>query len=238
MMNIHILYFATFRDLTGLKEEDIHLQNASTILELKEHLLQRYPNIEKALPTSVVAINREFAFDGDVLKDGDEVAIFPPVSGGTEDFKVHIELVEGSFDFNVILEKMIQPTTGAACAFTGIVRRKTSRGDAHETAYLEYDAYQPMAEEKLRQIAKEIKDQWPSIESVAIVQRVGHIDPGTPSVLVVCTAAHRDTGVFEAARFGIDRLKEIVPIWKKEVGPDGEHWVEGEYLPDRDDKHS
>jgi molybdopterin synthase catalytic subunit len=95
-----------------------------------------------------------------------------------------------------------------------------------------------MAEEKLQQIADEIKDQWPSVEGLAIVQRVGHIDPGVPSVLVACTAAHRDTGVFEAARFGIDRLKEIVPIWKKEVGPDGEYWVEGEYNPDKDDLHS
>jgi molybdopterin synthase catalytic subunit len=235
MMNIHILYFATFRDLTGLKEEDINIPNAATVLELKNYLVQRYPSVEKALPTSVVAINREFAFDDDLLKAGDEVAIFPPVSGGTQDFQILIDLVEGSFDFNVILEQMVRPTTGAACAFTGIVRGKTSRGEDHETAYLEYDAYQPMAEEKLRQIAHEIKDQWPSIEGVAIVQRVGHIDPGTPSVLVACTAAHRDTGVFEAARYGIDRVKEIVPIWKKEVGPDGEYWVEGDYIPDRDD---
>jgi molybdopterin synthase catalytic subunit len=73
------------------------------------------------------------------------------------------------------------------------------------------------------------------VEGIAIVQRIGHLEPGTPTVLIACTAAHRDTGVFEAARYGIDRLKQIVPIWKKEIGPDGEVWVEGAYMPDLDD---
>jgi molybdopterin synthase catalytic subunit len=73
------------------------------------------------------------------------------------------------------------------------------------------------------------------VEGIAIVQRIGRLFPGTPTVLIACTAAHRDTGVFEAARYGIDRLKEIVPVWKKEVGSRGETWVEGEYLPERGD---
>ena len=237
-MKVSLLYFATFRDLTGLREESIHLALNATVLDLKNELVRLHPDVEKALPTAVVAINRDFAFDEDELQEGDEVAIFPPVSGGKDAFRIHLEVVDSDLDFNSVLEKLVQPTTGAACVFTGIVREKTTRGDAHDTAYLEYEAYQPMADEKLRQIASEIKERWPSVEGVAIVQRVGHLDPGTPSVLVACTAAHRDTGVFEAARFGIDRLKEIVPIWKKEVGPDGEHWVEGEYIPDQDDLSS
>jgi molybdopterin converting factor subunit 1 len=237
-MKIHILYFATFRDLTGLREEDISLSNNATVVDLKDQLIIHHPPVEDALPTAVIAINREFAFDEDELRDGDEVAIFPPVSGGRDDFHIHIEIVDRAFDHNAILADLIRPTTGAACFFTGIVRAKTTGAEGHETAYLEYEAYRPMAEEKLRQIASEIRDRWPSIEGVAIVQRIGHIDPGTPSVLVACTAAHRDTGVFEAARFGIDRLKEIVPIWKKEVSPDGEYWVEGEYIPDANDLNS
>jgi molybdopterin synthase catalytic subunit len=237
-MKISLLYFATFRDLTGLREEVIHLALSATVLDLKKELVRLHPDVEKALPTAVVAINRDFAFDEDELHEDDEVAIFPPVSGGTDDFRVHLEVVDSNLDFNSVLEKLVRPTTGAACVFTGIVRAKTTRGDAHDTTYLEYEAYQPMADEKLHQIASEIKEQWPSVEGVAIVQRVGHIDPGVPSVLVACTASHRDTGVFEAARFGIDRLKEIVPIWKKEVGPEGERWVEGEYFPDQDDLDS
>jgi molybdopterin synthase catalytic subunit len=92
-----------------------------------------------------------------------------------------------------------------------------------------------MAEAKMRQVAEEIRQKWPAVEGIAIVQRIGHLVPGTPTVLIACTAAHRDTGVFEAARYGIDRLKQIVPIWKKEIGPDGEVWVEGAYMPDLDD---
>jgi molybdopterin synthase catalytic subunit len=84
----------------------------------------------------------------------------------------------------------------------------------------------------MQQVAAEIRARWPAVEGIAIVQRIGRLDPGTPTVLIVCTAAHRDTGVFEAARYGINRLKEIVPVWKKEVGPQGEYWVEGEYIPD------
>jgi len=99
------------------------------------------------------------------------------------------------------------------------VRGITERGIVHETRFLEYEAYQLMAEAKMRQVAEEIRSRWPSVEGIAIVQRVGRLYPQTPTVLIVCTAAHRDTGVFDAARYGIDRLKEIVPIWKKKLVP-------------------
>ena len=92
-----------------------------------------------------------------------------------------------------------------------------------------------MAERKMQQVAEEIRGRWSSIEGIAIIQRIGTLYPGTPTVLIACTAAHRDTGVFEAARYGIDRLKEIVPVWKKEVGPTGEAWVEGDYIPNEKD---
>ena len=88
-----------------------------------------------------------------------------------------------------------------------------------------------MAEGKLKQVADEIRDRWPAIEGIAIIQRIGHLDAGTPTVAIACSAGHRNSGVFEAARYGIDRLKQIVPVWKKEVGPDGEVWIEGEYIP-------
>ena len=140
-------------------------------------------------------------------------------------------ITEEEINLNDLLAKITLPTTGAAAIFTGMVRGVTSRDDPHETAYLEYEAYVPMAEAKMRQVAEEIRSKWSSVEGIAIVQHVGKLYPQTPTVLIACTAAHRDTGVFEAARYGIDRLKEIVPIWKKEVGPDGEFWVEGEYIP-------
>ena len=141
------------------------------------------------------------------------------------------KITEEEIDLNDLLAKVTLPTTGAAAIFTGMVRGVTTRDDPHQTVYLEYEAYVPMAEAKMKQVVEEIRSQWPSIEGIAIVQRVGKLYPQTPTVLIACTAAHRDTGVFEAARYGIDRLKEIVPIWKKEVGPNGEFWVEGDYIP-------
>jgi molybdopterin synthase catalytic subunit len=140
-------------------------------------------------------------------------------------------ITEEVLDLDALLDSITLPSTGAAAIFTGMVRGVTSRGDAHETVYLEYEAYKPMAESKMKQVADEIRERWPTIEGIAIVQRIGHLTPRTPTVLIACTAAHRDTGVFEAARYGIDRLKEIVPVWKKEVGPNGEEWIEGDYIP-------
>jgi molybdopterin synthase catalytic subunit len=140
-------------------------------------------------------------------------------------------ITEEALDLDDLLARITLPSTGAAAIFTGLVRGLTERGMHHETTYLKYEAYQPMAEMKMRQIADEIRLKWPSVEGIAIVQRVGHLDPGTPTVVIACSSAHRDNGVFEAARYGIDRLKEIVPIWKKEVGPHGAEWVEGEHHP-------
>lgn len=140
-------------------------------------------------------------------------------------------ITEDEIDLNDLLARITLISTGAAAIFTGMVRGETKRGEEHQTEYLEYEAYIPMAEEKMKQVADEIRAKWDAVEGIAIVQRIGKLYPKTPTVLIACTAAHRDTGVFEAARYGIDRLKEIVPIWKKEVSPSGEFWVEGEYIP-------
>ncbi len=140
-------------------------------------------------------------------------------------------ITEDEIDLNALLDFITLPSTGAAAIFTGMVRGITSRNDPHETVYLEYEAYKPMAEAKMKQVADEIRARWPIVEGIAIIQRIGRLYPRTPTVLIACTAAHRDTGVFDAARYGIDRLKEIVPVWKKEVGPQGEEWVEGDYIP-------
>jgi len=140
-------------------------------------------------------------------------------------------ITETEIDLDDLLAQITLHSTGAAAIFTGMVRGITSRADPHETVYLEYEAYKPMAEAKMKQVADEIRERWETIEGIAIIQRIGRLYPRTPTILIACTAAHRDTGVFDAARYGIDRLKEIVPIWKKEVGPNGEEWVEGDYVP-------
>lgn len=140
-------------------------------------------------------------------------------------------ITDEEIDLNDLLARITLTSTGAAAIFTGMVRGETARGEAHVTEYLEYEAYVPMAEAKMKQVADEIRARWKDVQGIAIVQRIGKLYPKTPTVLIACTAAHRDTGVFEAARYGIDRLKEIVPIWKKEVSPNGEEWVEGDYIP-------
>lgn len=146
-------------------------------------------------------------------------------------FPTIYSITEGEIDLNDLLARITLDSTGAAAIFTGMVRGITARDNPHETAYLEYESYKPMAEAKMKQVAEEIRERWNTIEGIAIIQRIGKLYPCTPTVLIACTAAHRDTGVFEAARYGIDRLKEIVPVWKKEVGPNGEEWVAGDYIP-------
>jgi len=147
------------------------------------------------------------------------------------EFPTIFSITQDEIDLNELLARITLTSTGAAAIFAGMVRGTTSRGDVHDTDYLEYEAYIPMAEAKMKQVADEIRLKWPIVEGVAIVQRIGKLYPKTPTVLIACTAAHRDTGVFDAARYGIDRLKEIVPIWKKEVSPGGEFWVEGDHFP-------
>jgi molybdopterin synthase catalytic subunit len=146
-------------------------------------------------------------------------------------FPTVVAITEDEIDLNALVARVTLDSTGAAAVFTGLVRGITSRENPHETVYLDYESYKPMAEAKMNQVADEIRGRWPDVEGIAIVQRVGRLYPRTPTVLIACTAAHRDTGVFEAARYGIDRLKEIVPVWKKEVSPTGEAWVEGDYFP-------
>ncbi|MBE9524785.1 MAG: molybdenum cofactor biosynthesis protein MoaE [Chloroflexi bacterium] len=146
-------------------------------------------------------------------------------------FPTIFSITEHQLNLNDLLAQITLPSTGAACFFTGMVRAETSRGGAYQTDFLEYEAYAPMAEAKMEQIADEIRTRWPMVEGIAMIQRIGRLVPGTPTVTIACTAAHRDTGVFEAARYGIDRLKQIVPVWKKEIGPDADTWVEGAYSP-------
>lgn len=230
-MRVKLLFFATLRDRFGQKSLELDLPEGMNVRQLKEFLAEQYPALRESLRSVLVSVDREFAFDETPLHPNAEIAFFPPVSGGAADFPLIIQVTEDEIDINALLAMITLESTGAAAIFSGMVRGVTERGEPHRTAYLEYEAYVPMAEAKMRQVAAEIRQRWPSIQGMALVQRIGRLFPRTPTVLIACTAAHRDTGVFEAARYGIDRLKEIVPIWKKEVGPGGEYWVEGEYRP-------
>jgi molybdopterin synthase catalytic subunit len=240
MITVTVLFFATLRERAGVLQASLQLPVGSDVAAFKQALFAAYPQLAPHAKAILVAINKEFAFDADPVPDGAEIALFPPVSGGSGAPPTQLTITEDALDLNAMLASITLPSTGAACFFSGMVRAETTRGEPHSTQHLVtqhlvYEAYVPMAEAKLAQVAAEIRLRWPAVEGIAIAQRIGTLQPGTPTVLIACTADHRDSGVFEAARYGIDRLKEIVPIWKKEVGPHGEEWVEGEYLPTESD---
>ncbi len=232
MTRVNVLFFATLKDRAGIDRTTMVLKPDAVVKDLKVALAADFPELAPALDSALISVNREYAFDGEMIPDEAEVAIFPPVSGGdASELPTHFAITNEELDLNAVLARITLPATGAACFFTGMVRGITSLETTVETSYLEYEAYEEMAREKMAQVADEIRSRWPELQGIAIVQRIGRLYPGTPTVLIACTAGHRDRGAFEAARYGIDRLKEIVPIWKKEVGPEGQSWVEGHYTP-------
>lgn len=229
-MEVQIRLFATLKDRAGREQISVQLPDGASVADLLKAVGETYPALQPYLSSAVVAINHEFAFPEDSLHPGDEVALFPPVSGGEGD-PLRPELVALTtepIDLNALVRAVITPRSGAVALFTGVVRGE--EGD-RRVEFLEYEAYRPMAEAKMRQIAAEIRERWPLIHGVALVQRVGRMEVGEITVAVVVSSGHRHEGVFEAARYGIDRLKEIVPVWKKEIGSHGEVWIEGHYHP-------
>ena len=240
-MHVKVLFFATLRVLVGARQLTIEISDAtSTVAHLRQALVERYPAATDNLNIALSAINEEFAFDGDAIHDGDEIAFFPPVSGGSDPMPKRPEiflLPESRISHDDLIAAITTPRTGAVCLFTGMVRGQTDKeGHLPQTESLEYEAYRPMALSKMKQVAAEIREAWQKIEGIAIAQRIGKLSVGENTVLIACSAPHRDDGCFEAARYGIDRLKEIVPVWKKEIGADGQAWVEGDYQPRAKDK--
>lgn len=245
-MELEIRLFATLKDRAGQERIQIQLAEPADVRRLREVIAARYPQLASSLPTALVAVNKAFALPETPVEPGDEIAIFPPVSGGsiaagsdvTGDDQTgmphptYFALTAAAPDLNAIIAHLTRPDTGAVVTFSGAVRGETEReGWPSETIHLEYEAYEAMAQEKMAQIAREIWQRWPLVKGVAIVQRIGKLQVGDATTLVSCAAGHRDQGAFEAARYGIDRLKEIVPVWKKEVGPDASVWIEGAYYP-------
>jgi molybdopterin synthase catalytic subunit/molybdopterin converting factor small subunit len=253
-MKLTVVLFATLKDRAGAGQVVVELPEGASTAALVAALGAQHPALGPALASAVVAVNREFAFEDVTLRPDDEVALFPPVSGGVDipaggaDWPEVLRVTDETLDFNALVRAISGPATGGVCVFTGLVRGETAPARAsglqvpeggdrlRVTARLHYEAYAPMAEEKLRQVVAEIRARWPDVQGIAIVQRVGTLEAGEPTVIIAVAAGHRDQGIFEAARYGIDRLKEIVPVWKQEIGPDGQAWVTGHYHPTPDDR--
>lgn len=219
-MKLRILYFATFRDVTGVREETLSFTEGLHVKDLKSRLGKNHPELIKAFDSAIVAVNRELAFDDHLLKEGDEVAIFPPVSGGSAEDLTIIRVTQEPLDMNALFEEIITPNAGAACVLTGVVQAHLERDEPRETAHRSCEPNAPMTEKQMQQLAREIRERWAEVEGVAIVRRIDDGQPGTPTVMIVCTAAYRNAEVFEAARYGIDRLTEGVPILMKEFDPE------------------
>lgn len=230
-MQIKILLFATLKDAAGTNRLTLSLpESVDTVAAVRHHLIAQYPDAEAHFQRAIAACNQEFATPETPVTDGDEIAFFPPVSGGNppELFRLATEPI----DHDAIIAAITTPTTGAVCLFSGFVRGQTDKdGHLPETLALEYEAYEPMALAKMQQVADEIRNRWHNVEGIAIIQRIGKLEVGQNTVLIACASPHRDDGCFEAARYGIDRLKAIVPVWKKEIGTDGAIWIEGDYHP-------
>jgi len=233
-MELEIRLFATLKDRAGQNRITVQVEPPVTVATLLDAVAASFPQLKPALPTALVSVNKAFAGEETAVHAGDEIALFPPVSGGSEafDHPTYFAITEEPLDITAVHNQIRQPDVGAIVSFTGSVRGQTQReGLPPQTIHLEYEAYSEMATDKMAQIAQEIWQQWPSVKGIAIVQRIGRLEVGEMTTFVACASGHRDQGVFAAARYGIDRLKEIVPVWKKEVGPDKSVWIEGHYHP-------
>jgi len=237
-MKLDVKLFATLRERAGTDSISVDISDSATVGQLTAQIAEKYPALQEVVERSLVAVNQEFAFPDETISVGDEVAIFPPVSGGVESntYPEYFAITSDKLDIDWIVAHITRPDVGAVCVFSGAVRGVTKKPDQPlDTEYLEYEAYTPMAEQKLRQVAMEMRERFPKVIGIAAVQRIGRLDVGETTVLIACSSGHRNDGIFEAAHYGIDRLKEIVPVWKKEVGPDGTEWVEGGYHPTVED---
>jgi MoaE-MoaD fusion protein len=215
--------FARLREQAGTDTENVELPTGSTVSDVYEAVRTLHPGLEADRNSVRAALNQEFA-DWDVaVADGDEVAFIPPVSGGAHGTGVLFELTSRPLDARRMETAVAHKGAGAICTFTGVVR-DSSRG--RSVTHLEYEAYAEMATVQMRRIADEIAERWPEAR-VAMAHRTGRLEIGEPSVVVSVSSPHRAEAI-AACKWGIDRLKESVPIWKKEHAADGTYWIEGD----------
>lgn len=229
---LSIKLFATLKERARAASVTVAMPTThTTVRKLRKLIAMQHPALAALVESSVVSINLEFAFNDDAVKAGDEVALFPPVSGGS-DYPTHLAITHDAIKLDELQQLVTTELDGSVVLFIGTVRKVTGQ---ETTTHLEYEAYQVMAEAKLAQVAEEMRAKFPGVHGIALVQRIGHMPAGEPTVAVACSCSHRGDGAFEAARYGIDRIKQIVTVWKRETRPDGSSWIEGDYAPTPDD---
>jgi len=220
---VRVRLFARLREQAGAESEQVEVPEGSTVADVYAALRRSHPALEPDRESVRPALNQEFTDWSAEVSDGDEVALIPPVSGGAHVVGVLFEVTTEPLDARRVEQAVSHPGAGALCTFTGIVR-DNSRG--RSVTHLEYEAFVEMATEQMRRIADEVGERWPEAR-VAMAHRTGRLAVGEPSVVVSASSPHRAEAI-AACKWGIDRLKESVPIWKKEHAADGTFWIEGD----------
>jgi molybdopterin converting factor subunit 1 len=232
-VHIRVLFFGVIRDVTGLREDLLTLPPGGNIAAVFEHYAARFPRLRDMSSSTVLALNQEFSSLSAPVAEGDEVAFLPPVSGGSGRFTHEIDdaatgnfyaLTRETIDSAALARRILRGEDGAIVNFEGVARNNTK---GRQTRYLEYECYEAMAIKMMAQIGQDIA-QNSSIGRIAMAHRLGRLEIGEASVAVIVTSPHRKAA-FDAALEGINRLKRLVPIWKKEYFVDGEVWVDGEW---------
>jgi MoaE-MoaD fusion protein len=230
-MRVRLLFFGILKDIAARSSDTLDLPEGATVREMLAKCETRIPRMAAALASCAIAVNQQYASAETELKHDDEVALLPPVSGGGDrdsdsSGNGHARITREPIDAAGVVANIKRGEDGAAVVFEGIVRNQT-RG--RKTLYLDYEAYEEMACKEMETLAAKALTQF-AVRDVALVHRLGRLEIGETSVLIVVSSAHRAAG-FEACRWLIDTLKRTVPIWKKEYFEDGSVWADGEPFP-------
>ncbi len=217
-VSVRVLFFGAARDAARSNQIEITLDAPATVGSAFRTLVEKYSGLERFGRSLLFAVNQEYATRETEIKDGDEVAVFPPVSGGAgHDF---FELTTDRIDVGQVARRVVLPECGATVTLDGYAREWTK---GKQTQYLVYEAYDSMALAEMERLGVEAHKQF-DIAHIGIVHRTGRLDIGETSVVIAVSAPHRKAA-FEACEWAIKELKRTVPIWKKEIYADGEEWV-------------
>jgi molybdopterin synthase catalytic subunit len=235
LMKIGVLFFGVLKDVVGRSSETVDLPQGARVLDVIFHYAREAPRLEAMAPSLAISVNREYAGADQALREGDEVGLLPPVSGGLaegggelrDEARGEVRIVRERIDTEAVAGRLKRPADGAVVIFDGVVRDNT-RG--RRTLYLDYEAYEAMALKQMESLAAEARARF-GVRGASIVHRLGRLEIGETSVLIAVAAAHRGAA-FEACRWIIDTLKKTVPIWKKEYFEDGTAWAGGEPFPE------
>jgi molybdopterin synthase catalytic subunit len=219
-VRVRVHLFARYREAAGQEQVDLDLPEGGTVEAAWKAVVSRHPQLAQYRPFTLFAVGHDYVEADHPLNAGDELLLFPPVSGGAEEPDI-FAVVDRPLSPDDIAARVDDPGAGGVVIFSGVVRNQT---DGRPVKFLEYEAHAPMALTKLREIGAAIRARWPDVKRVAILHRIGRLEIGESSVLIAVSAAHR-AEAFEACRYAIDTLKRTVPVWKKEHFEDGEVWV-------------